>query len=237
MREQSPKVSARRGSRAAANRTSAVGSSEADLQSQLAILRAENVRLFEEVQARTRELQESLEYQTATSDVLGVISRSPTDVQPVFDTIAVSAARLCQARFCHVFRFDGELVHFAGHHGLSADGRATLAAHYPLPPSRASAATRSILTGSVEEIPDIEADTEYQHTPGAKIIGYRSIVAVPMLKEGRPIGAVAVAKEHAGRFPRRQIELLETFADQAVIAIENARLFEEVQARTAELTE
>ena len=165
-----------------------------------AVIAIENARLFEEVQARTRELQESSNTRLRR-DVLGVISRSPTDVQPVFDTIAASAARLCQARFCHVFRFDGELVHFVGHHGLSADGRATVAAQYPLPSSRASAATRSILTGSVEEIPDVEADAEYQHTPGAKIIGYRSIVAVPMLKEGHPIGAVAVAKEQAGRLP------------------------------------
>jgi len=207
------------------------------LQSQLAILRAENARLSDDLRARTQERQEAREYQTATSDVLNVISRSPTDVQPVFDMIAHSAARLCQARFCHVFRFDGELVHFVAHHGLDEEGREQVRADYPLPPSRASAATRSVLSGVVEEIPDIEADTEYQHTFGALLIGYRSIMAVPMLKDGRPIGAVAVAKTQTGRFPEQQVELLQTFADQAVIAIENARLFEEVQARTRELQE
>src|SRR5215204_5919211 len=236
MREQSPKVTARRGSRAAANRTSAVGSSEADLQSQLAILRAENARLSDDLRARTQERQEAREYQTATSDVLNVISRSPTDVQPVFDMIASSAARLCQARFCHVFRFDGELVHFVAHHGLDEEGRERIRADYPLPPSRASAATRTILSGAVEEIPDVDADTEYQHAPGAHMVGFRSIVAVPMLKEGRPIGAMAVAKDQSGRFPRREVELLQTFADQAAIAIENGRLFEQLQARTRELS-
>jgi GAF domain-containing protein len=202
-----------------------------------AAIAIENVRLFDEVQARTRELQESLDYQTATSDVLNIISRSPTDVQPVFDMIANSAARLCQARFCHVFRFDGKLIHFVAHHGSEKQGREEIAAKYPLPPSRASAASRSILNGAVEEIPDIHADMEYQHARGAHTIGFRSIVAVPMLKEGRPIGAVAVAKAQTGKFPKRQIELLQTFADQAVIAIENARLFQEVQARTRDLQE
>src|SRR6266542_5841694 len=104
-------------------------------------------------------------------------------------------------------------------------------------PSAPSAAARCILSGAIEEIPDIEADAEYQHAGGALIIGYRSIVAVPMLKDGQPIGAVAVAKIQTGCFPRRQIELLQTFADQAVIAIENVRLFEEVQARSRELAE
>jgi len=104
-------------------------------------------------------------------------------------------------------------------------------------PSAPSAAARCILSGAIEEIPDIEADAEYQHAGGALIIGYRSIVAVPMLKDGQPIGAVAVAKIQTGCFPRRQIELLKTFADQAVIAIENVRLFEEVQARSRELSE
>ena len=200
-----------------------------------AVIAIENARLFEEVQARTAELQELLEYQTATSDVLNAISRSPTDVQPVFDMIANSAARLCKGRFCHVFQFDGELIHFVAHHGLDEQAREQIRAQYPLPPSRASAATRAILNGCVEEIPDFDVDTEYQHAPGARRIGYRSIVAVPMLKDGRPIGAVAVAKSQTGRFPRHQIELLQTFADQAVIAIENTRLFEEVQARTREL--
>jgi GAF domain-containing protein len=201
-----------------------------------AVIAIENARLFEAEQASKRELQESLEYQTATSEVLSVISRSPTNVQAVFETIARSAARLCSALNCFVYRFDGKLVHFAAADRLS-EGEARVRSMYPLPPGRASAATRAILNGAVEEIPDVELDTDYQHLAGAQAEGYHSIVAVPILKDGRTVGAIAVSRSHVGRFPPRQIELLQTFAGQAVIAIENTRLFEEVQARTHELTE
>jgi len=124
-----------------------------------AVIAIENTRLFEEVQARTAELQESHEYQTATSEVLSVIGRSPTDLQPVFDTIAQSTAWLCKAQFCHVFRFDGTLIHFAAVHGLTAEGREALRSLYPTPPGRATAAARCMLTHAVEEIPDVRADT------------------------------------------------------------------------------
>src|SRR5262245_65360788 len=128
-----------------------------------AVIAIENTRLFEEVQARTRELIESLEYQTATSDVLSVISRSPTNIQPVFDTIAQAAAQLCKAQLCHVFRFDGQLIHFAASHGWPQAMIDLMRRRYPIPPGRVSAAARSILTGTIEEIPDIDADPEYQH--------------------------------------------------------------------------
>src|SRR6266478_4117023 len=195
-----------------------------------AVIAIENVRLFDE-------LSESLEQQTATSEVLRVISRSPTDAQPVFDTIAKSVARLCKAQFCHVFRFDGELVHFAAEHGLAPEAVEATRRAYPIVPGRASAAARSILSGAVEEIPDVLVDHDYAHGSVAKTTNFRSIVAVPMLKDGRPIGAIAIARSQTGHFPERQIELLRTFADQAVIAIENARLFDDVQARTRELSE
>src|SRR5262245_40230735 len=197
-----------------------------------AVIAIENARLFEAEQASKGELQESLDYQTSISEVLGVISRSPTDVQPVFDTIARNAARLCSALFCFVFRFDGKLIHFAASDGLDPEGEESSRSEYPLPPCRASAATRAILNAAVEEISDIETDPDYEHK-AAKF--YRSIVAVPMLKDGCPIGAIAVSKPAVGPFPRRQIELLETFADQAVIAIENARLFEAEKASKREL--
>jgi PAS domain S-box-containing protein len=202
-----------------------------------AVIAIENTRLFEEVQARTREVTEALEYQTATSEILGVISRSPTDVQPVFDMIAQSTARLCQAQFCHVFRYDGELIHVAAHHGLTPEGAQALQSVFPIAPGRASASARSILSGVVEEIPDVHSDPDYQHGSVAKTVNFRSIVSVPMLKDGSPIGAINVAQSRVGRFPVRQIELLRTFADQAVIAIANTRLFEELQARTREVTE
>jgi GAF domain-containing protein len=198
-------------------------------------MRASGAELEKKLKARTRGLKEALEQQTATSEVLRVISISPSDAQPVFDTIAQSAARLCKAQFCYVFRFDGKLIHFAAQHGLAPKGVEAIRRVYPIVPGRVSAAARSILSGTVEEIPDIHADHDYEHGHTAKIMTYRSIVAVPMLKDGRPIGAIAMARSQTGCFPERQIELLRTFADQAVIAIENVRLFNEVQARTREL--
>jgi GAF domain-containing protein/anti-sigma regulatory factor (Ser/Thr protein kinase) len=202
-----------------------------------AVIAIENARLFEAEQASKRELQESLEYQTATAEVLAVISRSPTDVQPAFNTIARSAAQLCNAQFCHVFRFDGDLIHFVASHGLSPKGAEAMRAKYPIPPGRASAAARSILTATVEEIPDVDADPDFEHGDVARLMNYRSIVAVPMTKGGRPIGAIVLVRSQAGRFPDRQIDLLKTFADQAVIAIENTRLFEAEQAGKRELQE
>ena len=207
-----------------------------------AVIAIENTRLFEaeqtrthELTERTQELTETLEYQTATSEVLNVIGRSPTDVKPVFETIAKSAALLCRARFCHVFRFDGELIQFVASQGLTVEAAEMLRRAYPMRPSRASISARAILSGAVEEIPEVDADPEYQHAPIARALGYGSVVAAPMLKDGRPIGALVVGRSEIGRFPERQIDLLKTFADQAVIAIENTRLFEEVQARNSEL--
>ncbi len=192
-------------------------------------------RLEQQVKERTAELAEALEYQSATGDVLDVIGRSPTDVQPVFQRIAHSAARLCQARFCNVFQFDGQLIYFVASHGLQADERHTIEVLYPVPPGRASVAARVIQDRKIEEISDIDIDPDYQHGPIIKSIGYRSIVGVPMLKDGQPIGAIVVSRTRAGHFPARQIALLESFADQAVIAINNVGLFEEVQERTRAL--
>jgi len=177
----------------------------------------------------TRELREAVDQQTATSEILRVISSSPTDVQPVFDMIAQSAARLCKAQFCHVFRFDGELMHFAASHGLTPEGVETMRSVGPVALGRGSAAARSMLSGTVEEIPDVHADPDYEYGDAAKIIKYRSIVVAPMLKDGRPIGSIAMARSQTGRFPDSQIKLLKTFAAQAVIAIENARLLNELR--------
>ena len=127
------------------------------------------------------------------------------------------------------------IIHFAASYGHDRKVSELIrSSYYPIAPGRASAAARSIFSGVIEEIPDIRNDADYQHGRDAK---YRSIVAVPMLKDGRPIGTIAVGRVQTGHFPERQIDLLRTFADQAVIAIENARLFEEVQARTKELQE
>ena len=202
-----------------------------------AVIAIENVRLFDEVQARTAELSESLEQQTAASEVLSVISSSVSDVQPVFETIARSAARVCDARFCNVFRFDGGLIHFAATHGYEGEAIEALKRAYPVVPGRKSAAARAILNSVVEQIPDIDADPDYEHGATAREVNFRSIVAVPMLKSGQPVGAIAISRPQPGYFPERQIELLKTFADQAVIAIENARLLSELRQRTDDLSE
>ncbi|HEX8808980.1 MAG TPA: GAF domain-containing protein, partial [Xanthobacteraceae bacterium] len=200
-------------------------------------LKAYACELEQKLEARTRELTESLEYQTATSDILRVISSSPTDVQPVFDTIAESAVRLCSGQFSFAARFDGDLLHFAGCHGLSAEGLEAFRRSLPRPAGEDTAAGRAILHRAVAQIPDVQADRAYGALDLAETVTFRSIVAVPLLLDGNPIGAIAVARADAGPFPERQIALLQTFADQAVIAIENVRLFDEVQARTEELSE
>src|SRR6478752_6923819 len=184
-----------------------------------------------------RELKEAHEQQVATADVLKVISRSPTDVQPVFDMIAESAARLCEGQFCFVYRFDGQLLHFVAHHSLTPEVLEMNRRAYPAPPSRRSAAARAILERNFVQIPDINSDPDYVLGAQAMVGHYRSVVGVPILRDGLPIGAIAVARAQAGLLPDRQIELLKTFADQAVIAIENVRLFEAEQARTRELSE
>ena len=189
-----------------------------------------------EVARLTRELNEASERQTATAELLSLIASSPNDAQPVFDMIAKSSRRLCKAQFCYVFRFDGELVHFAAQSGYASTPEVLLMG-YPLPPGHTSAATRSILTGAIEQIPDILEDPDYGHRSQAKTLDYRSIVAVPMLKDGRPLGTIAMARSQIGIFPDWQIDLLRTFAAQAVIAIENTRLLNELRQHTIDLRE
>src|SRR5262249_31385728 len=126
-----------------------------------AVIAIENARLLDELQARTRELQEAFEYQTATSDALNVISRSPTDVQPVFDMIAESAWRLCEAQYCFVYQFDCQLPHFVAHNGLTPQVLQITRRAYPAPPGQTSVAARAVLKRSVVQISDVDADAEY----------------------------------------------------------------------------
>ena len=202
-----------------------------------AVIAIENVRLFDAEQQRARELTESLERQMATSDILRVISSSPTDVQPVFDTIAERAVRLCGGQFSFVARFDGDLLHFASSHGLSAEGLEAFRRTLPRPARENTAFGRAILHRAVAQISDVQAEPAYGTVDLARMVTYRSIVAVPLLLDGKPVGVIAVARADVGPFPEREIALLQTFADQAVIAIGNVRLFDAEQQRTRELAE
>ena len=192
--------------------------------------------LEQRVVERTHELSEALAQQTATAEILRVISSSPTDVQPVFDAIAAKALDLCRATTSWVYTFDGELIHAAAAHSLSPKGIEARRQSYPMPPSQDGGTSRAVLSRAIVYIPDIREDHEYTLQTLAEGAAYLSVLAVPMLREGEPIGVITVTGAEARAFSRRQIELLETFADQAVIAIENVRLFTELQARTAELS-
>jgi len=194
------------------------------------------VRLFTELGARNRDLTEALEQQTATSEILRVISQSQTDVQPVFDTIVRSAVRLCDGLFSVLYRFDGELLHFVAQHNWTPEALEEAHRIFPARPTRALGSGRVILERAMVHIPDVETDPEFQHQALSRAIGYRSALYVPMLREGVPLGVISVARAEPGLFSDNQIELLKTFADQAVIAVENVRLFKELQARTNELT-
>ena len=201
-----------------------------------AVIAIENVRLFDEVQAKTRDLTESLEQQTATSEVLSVISRSPTDAQPVFEAIAKSAALLCEAVLSNVQLFDGELLHIAATYNFNSEVLQQFYDMYPRRPDHTQITGRAILSGAVVHIPDLLEDPDYPRE--LAISGnWRAIMAVPMLHDGRPIGVIAVAKGDPVPFSDRQVALLQTFAEQAIIAIGNVNLFKEVQARTDDLSE
>src|SRR5262245_55043505 len=182
-----------------------------------------------------RDKAEAQEQQAATAEILRVISRSQTDLQPVFDTIAQSAVRLCGGVQGNVVRFDGELVHRVAGFNLDPEGEEAFRDYFPRALGRELAITRSIQDGSVVHVPDTLQDTDPIHEL-AQATRARALLAVPMLRAGQPIGAISVARREARPFSDSQIALLQTFADQAVIAIENARLLAELQARTAALT-
>ena len=198
-----------------------------------AVIAIENVRLFTELEASNRELTTALDTQTATADILRVISRSQTDVQPVFDAIVASATRLCEADLSGLYLFDGKLIHFAAQHGRTAEEITAAREAFPQPLGQASVSARAILDATVVQVPDVREDSEMAASLRAL---FRTVMAVPMLRDGRPVGTITVARRVVRTFSDDQIALLQTFADQAVIAIENARLLSELQTRTQELT-
>src|SRR5215467_6143913 len=202
-----------------------------------AVIAIENVRLFDEVQARTREVQQSLEYQTAISGVLNVISRSPSDVQPVLNTIAETAQRLCHAEQAYVMRLEDDGRYHPAAGKDVEEARIEFLRQNPIAPDRGSTCGRVALEKRTIHIVDAQADPEYTLPMAGHRARHRTLLGVPLLRDGIAIAVIVLVRADVEPFTEKQIELVTTFADQALIAIENARLFDEVQARTEELSE
>ena len=201
-----------------------------------AVIAIENVRLFNELQQRNREITENLEQQTATSEILQVIASSPTDIQPVLESVAKNAARLCEANDVQIYRVDNEMLRQVAHHGpLPAlqDGETIRLV-------RGLVTGRAVLDKRTIHIPDMRELSETEFPDSIKLfkrLGYRTAVSTPLIREGSAIGAIVVRRNEVRPFTEKQIAILQTFASQAVIAIENVRLFNELQQKNAEISE
>jgi signal transduction histidine kinase len=201
-----------------------------------AVIAIQNVELFEEVQAKTRDLEDSLRQQTATADVLKVISRSAFDLDAVMNTLAKSARALCGSKTAGLFLRDGDMLVNRGSSSVEQLDDAYIKAN-PVQLNEESHMGRALLTGTIANIADFENDPNTKLRKFQQVMGFKAFLAVPLMREGRGIGVFALARDEVGAFSQRQVELVQGFADQAVIAIENVRLFDEVQAKTRDLEE
>jgi PAS domain S-box-containing protein len=200
-----------------------------------AAIAIENARLFKEIRDRTEDLSEALQQQTATADVLKVISRSTVELTTVLDTLVETAARLCRADQAYMFRRQADgLHHLIAVHGASEEGEAYIRSH-PFAPDRGTTSGRVALERRAIHIPDVLADPDYTYTEGQRAAGFRTLLGLPLLRGDALIGVFVMGRSNVDPFTEKEIELSATFADQAVIATENARLFEELRERQAEL--
>src|SRR5262249_47361941 len=200
------------------------------------VIAIENVRLFDEVQARTEELSESLQQQTATADVLKVISRSTFDLKSVLQTLVETAGRLCGADYATISRQKDGVLFFAEAYRYSSEFIEYVKA-MPVERGRGTATGRALLEGRVIHIADVLADPDYTWAEAQRLGGYRTVLAVPMMREGVPTGVLTLTRSEVRPFTEKQVELVSTFADQSAIAIENVRLFDEIQDKSRQLAE
>ena len=199
-------------------------------------LRSPGLDHSREIAALKRELEQALQQQAATADVLKVMSRSAVDLASVLDTLVASAARLCQADMAGIVEPKGEFFQYAASYGYSPEFIHFMETH-PMRRGRGTVVGRTLLEGKPVHIPDIDDDPEYTFRDAQKVGHFHTILGVPMLRAGVPIGVIVLMRTQARPFTIKQIELVETFADQGVIAIENVRLFDEVQDKNRQLAE
>jgi two-component system, NtrC family, sensor kinase len=202
-----------------------------------AVIAIENARLFDEVQAKTHDLEESLQQQTATADALNVISRAGFDLDAVMDTLAKSARELCAAELASLFLREEETLVCRGIASLDPAYREVLRKALPIPLDEQTPMGRAVLTGKIANIGNFEQNPHTRLLTFQQELGFKAFLAVPLLREQRGVGVFILTRFEMGKFKPRQVELVQTFADQAVIAIENVRLFDEVQSRTRELSQ